>query len=228
MVENPPGPPRHLDGPLELDAEAWSREDAYYLLTGLTVPRPIAWVSTVSAAGLRNLAPYSFFNAVADDPPTIMFTSEGVKDTVRNIRETGDFVVNFVGLELAERMEMTAVAFPPEEDEFVWAGLEAAPSFRVAPLRVAAARGCLECRLDRVIEVGKATQLVLGRVVHFHVAAEAWRDGRVDPRLYRPLCRLGGRYAELGPIFKLNEPTWDEVREAGVEDALTLIRKETQ
>ncbi len=228
MVDNPPGPPRDLDGPLELDPEAWAPKDVYYLLTGVTVPRPIAWVSTLSADGVRNLAPHSFFNAVADDPPTIMFTSEGVKDTVRNIRETGEFVVNFVSLELARQMEMTAVEFPSEEDEFVWAGLDAQPSRRVAPPRVAAAKASLECRLDRLVEVGRATRLVLGRVVHFHVAAEVWRDGRVDPVLYRPLCRLSGRYAELGPIFKLNEPAWDEVRETGVEDALTLIRKESQ
>ena len=230
MVENPSSPPRDLDGPLALDPEAWAPEQVYHLLTGLVVPRPIAWVSTLSAGGVRNLAPHSFFNAITEDPPTILFASQDRKDTVGNIRETGDFVVNLVSLELAERMGMTAVEMPPEEDEFAWAGLTAAASRRVKAPRVAEAKAALECRLDRIIEVGKRGHLVLGRVVHFHVAAEVWRAGRVDPKLLRPLCRLGGRYAELGPVFKINEPAWEALRQrapdGGPGGAMDLVTKE--
>jgi flavin reductase (DIM6/NTAB) family NADH-FMN oxidoreductase RutF len=227
MAENPPFPPKELEAPLELDPEAWDPKQVYYLQTALVIPRPIAWVSTLSSEGAENLAPHSYFNGICDDPPYIMFSIEGDKDTYHNVRETNEFVVNFVTLELAQKMELTAVDFPAEENEFEWAKLHTVPARRVRPPRVAEAKACLECRLDRIIDIGKRNHVVIGEVVHFFVKPSIWHDGRVDPKLYQPLCRLGVRYGELGTIFRMDRPKWEEVKEETQDAALALIRKQT-
>jgi flavin reductase (DIM6/NTAB) family NADH-FMN oxidoreductase RutF len=191
---------------IELDAADVPGRDAYWLLTALVVPRPIAWVSTLSGAGVRNLAPHSFFTIAANDPPHVLFTSTGLRDTVTNIRDTGEFVVNVVSADLVVPMNETSAEFAPDVDEFASAGLTAVPSVRVAAPRVAEARAHLECRAVDELAVGDSF-VVVGRVEHIHVAAEVVRDGRVDPELLEPLARLSGSaYSELGRVFRLPRP----------------------
>ena len=204
-------PPAELEIPLELDPADWDVQQTYYLLTGLIIPRPIAWISTVSTDGVLNLAPHSYFNGIASDPPHVMFSSTGVKDTLRNVTATKEFVVNIVSMDLLEKMNFTSTDFPPEEDEFAWAQLEQAPASSVRPPRVKEAKAHLECQLVEVVPVGNSN-LVIGEVVHFHVDPSVWRDGRVDAALLNPVCRLSGSgYARLGDVFKLPRPKWGDV-----------------
>ena len=208
MTSSHPAPPDELTEPLEIDPADWEPRQVYFLMTGLVVPRPIAWVSTRSPDGVRNVAPHSYFQAVANDPPHIVFSSTGEKDTLRNVRATGEFVVNLVDTSVVEPMNFTAADFPPDEDEFTWAGLTEAAAHRVAAPRVAEARAHLECELRHELPVGNAN-LVVAEVVHVHVDASLWRDGRVDPVAYDPVCRLAGTgYATLGEVFKLPRPSW--------------------
>ena len=191
--------------------------EVYHLLTAVVVPRPIAWVSTLDPHGIRNLAPHSYFNALSNDPPIVHFTSSGTrgaKDTLRNVRATGEFVVSIVSRDLAEQMNLTAADFPPEEDEFTWAGLAAADSDLVAPPRVARARAALECRVRTTLSMGNGN-MVFGDVVRIHVDERVWRDGRVDPELLEPVGRLGGSgytTVDATTITRMPRPSWDDVR----------------
>ncbi len=173
-------PPRELDLPLEIDPADWTKAEVYDLVTALVIPRPVAWVSTVSAQGHRNLAPHSYFNLVADHPPHVAFSSIGVKDTLRNIEATGEFVVNLAGRQLLAALDATAASLAPEEDEFVFAGVTPVASRRVRPPRVAEAVAHMECALARVIPVGNGN-IVIGRVLHVHVSPSVWSGGRVAP-----------------------------------------------
>lgn len=221
MTSSHARPPEVLDEALELDPRDWEPRQIYFLMTALVVPRPIAWVSTRSADGIRNVAPHSYFNLVSSRH--VMFSSSRVKDSIANIRATGEFVVNLVSVELAEQMNFTATDFPPDEDEFTWAALEDAPSRVVAPPRVAAARAHLECRAVEEVHVGPSF-VTFGEIVHVHVDASVWRDGRVDPDLLEPLARLSGSgYAELGETFKLRRPRWDDVK--GTEPGTAIPRR---
>ncbi|MDH3451859.1 MAG: flavin reductase family protein [Gammaproteobacteria bacterium] len=211
MASSHSAPPAELETPLELNPSDWDAQQTYYLLTGLVIPRPIAWVSTVATDGTLNLAPHSYFNAIASAPPHVMFSSTGVKDTLRNVTATKEFVVNIVGMDQVEKMNFTATDFPAEEDEFAWAHLEQAASSSVRPPRVKAAKAHLECQLVEVVPVGNSN-LVIGEVVHFHVDPSVWRAGRVDAGLLNPVCRLSGSgYAGLGDLFKLPRPKWADV-----------------
>ncbi|MFF3504535.1 flavin reductase family protein [Streptomyces sp. NPDC003247] len=164
----------------------------YRLLTAVVVPRPIAWVSTLSADGrTANLAPHSFFTVACTDPPIVQFTSVGRKDSLRNIEATGEFVVNLAPEPLLEQINASAVDFPAETDEFDAVGIEREPSVRVGPPRVAASPVALECRLHSTLGIGNST-LVLGQVVHAAVDEDVVVDGHPDIRRLRPLARLGG------------------------------------
>lgn len=196
----------------EIDPTALRDRDAYRLLTSLVVPRPIAWVSTLAADGTRNLAPHSYFNVISSQPPVVHFTSTGVKDTLRNVRASGEFVVNIVTIELAEQMNVTAADFPPGEDEFTWARLEAAPSTVVRAPRVARAKAALECRVHSELRIGTGT-MVFGSVVHVAVADDVMPDGRIEPELLQAVGRLAGSgYTRTDGIFRMPRPTWEEVR----------------
>jgi len=220
VTSSHPAPPDRLDADLELTPADWAARQVYFVMTGLVIPRPIAWVSTLSEDGTRNVAPHSYFNVVSNDPPHVVFSSTGVKDTLRNVRASGEFVVNLVTQHVLEPMNATAADLPPGEDEFTWFGIEEAPSAVVAPPRVAAAKAHLECRLVQELSLGNGN-LVVGEVVHIHVAADVWADGRVDPELLDPVCRLAGtRYATLGEVFKLPRPTWEQVRDQPLEDRI--------
>jgi flavin reductase (DIM6/NTAB) family NADH-FMN oxidoreductase RutF len=197
---------------LEIDPAELKGREGYFLLTGLVVPRPIAWVSSLAADGTRNLAPHSYFNVCSSDPPIVHFTSTGVKDTLRNVRATGEFVVNMVSMSQLEQMNLTAANFPPDQDEFAWAGLETTRSAVVAPPRVAGAPAALECRVREIKAIGNGN-MVFGDVVHIYVAERVWRDGRVDPAALQPVGRLAGSaYLSPGEVIKIPRPTWDDVR----------------
>lgn len=208
MGTSHPQPPEQLHEPLELDPADWPARQVYFVMTGLVIPRPIAWVSTVGQDGTLNLAPHSYFNVVAHDPPHVVFSSSGVKDTLTNLRSHGEFVVNMVSADLVEAMNFTATDFPPSEDEFQWAGVTPVPAATVTPPRVREARAHLECEVTEIIPAGNGN-LVIGEVLHIHVDPSVWRAGRVDPELLDPVCRLAGTsYARLGEIFKLSRPSW--------------------
>jgi len=199
---------------MELDPKTLKPESTYKLLIGCVVPRPIAWVSTVGADGVNNLAPFSFFMGVCGDPPTIAFSSgprsRDHKDTVRNAEHTGDFVVNIVDDDRAEQMNMTSGEYPAEVDEFALTGLTAAPGVRVRSPRVVEAPVSLECRVAQVIPVGNGPHsLVLGEIVYFHVRDDVYHaaTGRIDVGRLKPVGRLAGhQYAYIHDIFEMKRP----------------------
>jgi len=189
-------------------------QDAYKLLTSALIPRPIAWVSTVSKEGVLNLAPYSFFNAVASDPLTVMFApgkrpDGSPKDSLKNARDTGEFVVNLADEPLAEALNHTSGAWAHGVDEFAEAGLAAAASSLVVPPRVAAAPVALECRVSQLVEVsGSGSTLVLGQVVAVQVRRDLLgEDGLIVAARYAPIARLGrDEYSALGRVFAMTRP----------------------
>jgi flavin reductase (DIM6/NTAB) family NADH-FMN oxidoreductase RutF len=178
----------------------------YFLMTSLVVPRPIAWISTLGTDGVANLAPYSHFNNCSANPPIIMFSSNGVKDTLRNIRETGEFVVNMVSHELRKQMRVTSANWPPDASEFEMAGLTAAASRFVRPPRVAQARASMECKLRQVLAMGDCF-VVFGDVLCFHVADDIMVDGRVAAERLQPVGKLDGAlYSTVTATERLDLP----------------------
>ena len=168
----------------------------------LVAPRPIGWISTVNAEGRANLAPFSFFNAVATEPPMVMFCTGGaasadrIKDTQRNVHATGEFVVNIVPFALKEAMSDSSATLPPEIDELDAVGLAKLPSRLVRPPRVAGAPAHLECRTERVLSLPTAAGaapnfMTIGFVIGVHIDPSCIVEGRVDVRRYRPVARLG-------------------------------------
>jgi flavin reductase (DIM6/NTAB) family NADH-FMN oxidoreductase RutF len=162
----------------------------YRLLTAVVVPRPIAWVSTVSAAGVDNLAPHSFFTVACVSPPIVQFTSVGRKDSLRNAEATGEFVVNFTPERLFTQINASATNFPPEVSEFDAVGLTREPSARVRPPRVAESPVALECVLHSTVCLGDST-VVFGRVLLAAVSSDVLVDGHPAIDRLRPLSRLG-------------------------------------
>lgn len=213
-------PPKSLDRPLEVAPGDWQRQEFYQLMTALVIPRPIGWISTISAAGVRNLAPYSYFNLMGTEPAYVAFGSSGVKDSLANLRQVPEFVANIVTMHLIEKMNFTAGDFPREEDEFGWAGLTPAPSAKVRPFRVGEAKAHLECEVVQVVS-DRDTHIVLGRIVHAHVDPSVWKDGRIDPKLLDPVCRLAGSgYASLGDLYNVQRPQWKDVTGSTGQEAM--------
>ena len=179
-------------------------------------PRPIGWISTRSAAGALNLAPYSFFNAFNYTPPIVGFSSIGYKDTVRNIEATGEFVWNLTTRSLAEQMNQTCAAVPPDTSEFELAGLTPAPSRLMAVPRVLESPVAFECRLTQILQLqgldGEKVPswLVLGEVVAIHIAQSQLKDGVYDTANAGHILRAGGPadYFTVGPeqLFKMHRP----------------------
>ena len=177
--------------------------DVYSLLNSVVVPRPIAWVSTRSSAGVDNLAPHSYFTVASVQPAVVQFTSVGEKDSLRNVRETGEFVVNVSTRPLLEAVNRTATRFAPDVDEFLAAGLTTEASEMVTPPRVAESPVALECCFIDERSFGDST-VVFGEVLHIAVDSSVIRDGRVAPDLLAPMSRLGGpMWATLGEIVEL-------------------------
>jgi flavin reductase (DIM6/NTAB) family NADH-FMN oxidoreductase RutF len=181
----------------------------------LVSPRPIGWISTLDAQGRANLAPYSFFNAVADAPPMVVYSNNGRKtgrdegkDTLANVRATGEFVANIVRADMRDAMNASSRSWAADEDEFRMAGVDPAPCAVVAAPRVAGAPASLECRLWRIVELpGADNHLVVGEVVGIHIDDAVILDGKVDVTRYAPMARLGYRdYCAVTEVFTLARP----------------------
>ena len=186
----------------------------YHLLTSIVAPRPIAWVSTMSRGGLPNLAPYSFYNAVAGFPPTIMFSvsyrrrEPKEKDTLRNVKETGEFVSHIVNEAMAEAMLKTSAEFFYGVSEFEQVGLKTTASISVKPPRIVGVPVAMECKVTQIVPVEGATNvMVLGQVVRFHVREDLYRPelGLVNTVQMQPVTRLGGakEYTKIGELLML-------------------------
>ncbi len=190
--------------------------ETYHLLTGIVTPRPIAWVTTISAQGIVNLAPFSFFNAFGANPPVVVFSPtrrrDGTKkDTLLNLEATGEFVVHSSVASLAEAVNLTSKEVPPDESEVELASLHTIPSQKVRPPRIAEAPTALECRVLQIIPTGTgsiAGNLVIGEVVMIHAADEVLDEsGRVDPRKLQTVARLGGDFwCRTTDLFEQKRP----------------------
>lgn len=204
---------------MHIDPAGLSRQEVYKLLTGSVVPRPIAWVSSIGAAGVPNLAPFSYFTIACVEPPMLLFCPQrrpdgSPKDTLRNLSETGEYVLHIVSESLVEVMNQTAAEFPLGMSEFDQARIARVPSERVRPPRVAAAPVAFECRVERMVRLGDTTgaDVVIGRVLLIHIADEVYRDGYVILDALRPVARLAGSdYARVTDTFSLPRPIYDPV-----------------
>lgn len=201
------------------------QRDLYKLLIGAVVPRPIAWVSTISPDGVPNLAPFSFFNGVASNPPSLVFSvsyresTHQPKDTLANLQASGDFVVNMVTEPLATAMNITAGEYPPEVDEFQRAGLTPVPSIQVSAPRVAESPVQFECRLNQIVPIGEgpgSARLVIGTIVYIHIADAIYREPyKIDITAYQPIGRLAGSsYTRVNDLFELQRPA-SEIKPSG-------------
>lgn len=201
---------------MQIDPRHTSQKNVYKILTGTVIPRPIGWISSVSKDGIPNLAPFSFFNAVGEDPPHVMFSTvrsgNTSKDTLNNVLDTGQFVVNMATEDLVDVMNATSVNLPPDGNEFDYAGLTAEPSVLVKPPRVKESPVSFECELVHHYSLeghtdGGAT-IMIGRIVMFHVDDSVLLDDyKINQEVYRPIARLAGaNYAKLGEIFSIKRP----------------------
>lgn len=202
---------------MEIDPTTLEARSRHLLMTGLVVPRPIAWVSTVAADGAVNLAPYSFFALVSSAPPTVVVSvgqrAGREKDTLANARATGELVVNAVSRDAVEAMNASSIESGPEHDEFAYAGVTPVASRVVRPPRVAQARAHLEARVTRIVPVegddgAVANHVIFARVVHVHVDDALFTPPhRIDARGLDPVARLAGLgYAAMGELFDLPRP----------------------
>lgn len=182
-----------------IDPAALERRDVTDLVNGLVAPRPIAWVSTQDRSGHRNLAPFSFYNAFSTAPPTVAIgpgSRRGVsKDSLRNIKETGEFVINVVDYELAVRANQTSAEFAPVVDEWEVAGVTPAPCDDVRPARVAEAPASLECRVRAIVDLGSeelpTNSVIVATITRFHVRNEILDGYRVRPEVLDAVGRMG-------------------------------------
>lgn len=201
-----------------IDPQASNPSDIYKMLTGIVVPRPIAFVSSLSPDGVRNLAPFSFFTVASGNPPVLCFCplnrgkDASLKDTVRNIEATKDFVVHAVSEEFAEKMNICSAEFGPEVDEFIESGLTPIPSDLVRPPRFREALIAMECKLIQLIHVSQKPlggSLVLGEVVRFHIRDDIFQNFRIDPDKLHPIGRMGGpTYSRITDRFDMERPAF--------------------
>jgi flavin reductase (DIM6/NTAB) family NADH-FMN oxidoreductase RutF len=199
------------------DMERLAPQDRYKIMTATIVPRPIAWVTTQSRAGVVNAAPFSFFNMMGNDPPTvaigIMPNADVLKDTAANILETGELVVNLVSEANAAAMNVTCIDAPPEIDELAFAGLASIASEQVAPPRIAASEVSFECRVLASLVTGPLQTIVIGRILCAHVADRFVKDEvrcQIDTEALGLVARMhgGGVYARTTDRFILDRPKW--------------------
>ena len=200
---------------MEIDATVLPEEAVYKLMIGSVVPRPIAWVTTISPEGVVNAAPFSAYTMVCMRPPTVIVNCarrDGVsKDTARNAEATGDFVLNVVSENLVAPMHQTSAFYPPGVSETKTLEIPVTPSRRVRSPRITAAPISLECRLREILEFGDdRDQNLVGEVIRFHIADQIYSDGKIDQTKLRPLARLGGPlYAKLGEFIVMPVPGAD-------------------
>jgi flavin reductase (DIM6/NTAB) family NADH-FMN oxidoreductase RutF len=194
---------------MEIRPSDLSAQEAYKLVTGIVVPRPIAWVTTLSPDGIVNLAPFSAFTFVSPKPPMLAISvghrAGTYKDTARNILQTEEFVVHIADQPLIQKVHASAVEYPPEVSELEELGLVAVPSREVAPPRIEAAPVALECRLRHCMEFGETrSRLMVGEVVTIHIRDGLVSNGKIDTRALNPIARIAGpTYATLGEIITL-------------------------
>ena len=209
-----------IDAMLSIDPADCRPRQVYKLMTGIIVPRPVALVSTVDRTGVPTLAPFSCFTGVGSNPPTVLFcpgvrasgaAADMRKDTLRNVEETGEFVVNVVSDAIAAAANASAAEVPPEVDEFVLSGLTPQPSQLVRPPRVAESPAQMECKLLQVIYTGHAPGagvIVLGEIVRFHLRSSLVEDFRVDPAGLDAVGRMAGNtWARTRDRIELIRPT---------------------
>lgn len=192
-----------------IDAATIDRDEAYKLLIGAVVPRPIAWVTTLNRLGKVNAAPFSCYTFVSSAPPMLAISvgrlRGELKDTARNARDGGDFVVNVADASQVGPLHQSSAEYPEDVSEIEVLGLETIPSIAVRTPRIAIAPVAMECRFDRIIEFGaQRSQLLVGEVLRFHVRDDLYRDGKIDSVALSPLGRLGGpRYTTLGKVITM-------------------------
>jgi flavin reductase (DIM6/NTAB) family NADH-FMN oxidoreductase RutF len=200
---------------MHIDPSAISTQDAYKILIGAVLPRPIAWVSSLSPEGVVNLAPFSFFNVVCANPPILSFApmrrGDGTtKDTLNNVTATGEFVVNIVSEANAEAVNASSKQLPPDESEFAATGLTALPSVVVAPPRVGESLIQFECNVHDIITVSTEPlggSLVLGRIVAMHIDDAVYQNGRISAEILKPIGRCAGQvFCRVTDTFELNRP----------------------
>lgn len=182
-------------------------DQRYKLISAIVTPRPIAWVASLNPAGAVNLAPFSSYTFISYSPAKVLFSAgpgvERLKDTVANIEARGEFTVNSVTATVLEPMVDSAFEYDRAESEAELLGIALAPSSDIATPRVAGVAAAMECRLDRIIPVGDQDdhRLIIGTVACFHVEPAIWTEDRIDPKLFRPMGRIGGPlYQERGEI----------------------------
>jgi flavin reductase (DIM6/NTAB) family NADH-FMN oxidoreductase RutF len=205
---------------MDFDMRALPRASRYKILGSCVTPRPIAWVTSQSPDGLINAAPYSFFNVLGDEPPTIALGmlqhgDARLKDTARNIHETGEFVVNLVSEGHGEAMNLTCIDAPADVSEVELAGLELTGSTQVAPPRIVTAPASFECRVLHVIETGPNQMAVIAEVVHAHIRDEFIEDAErlyIDTLGMKLLARMHGSgwYSRQTDLIQMARPTWAE------------------
>lgn len=202
------------------DLDALGYQASYRLLVNTVVPRPIALVTTVDEAGVPNAAPFSFFNIMGHDPPVLVLGIERkapgqYKDTLRNLRASGEFTVNLVNEAIAEQMNICAADFPGEVDELAKAGLTALPGARISTPRIAESPVSLECTTMQLLEIGEDRSLVIGNIHAMHLADEYWDAERdyVRTEDMRLIARMHGRgwYARTSDLFHMARKTAEEV-----------------
>jgi len=191
---------------MDIEAENLDERNSYKLLTGLIIPRPIAWITTMSAAGRVNLAPFSAFNYVSISPPMVgvnISLRNGLrKDTAQNIRRSRDFVVNIASDHMIEAIHLSSRAFPTDISETETLNLDTVPSLYVNTPRLRAAPAALECQLHRTIKLSpRGDEFIIGKVISFHIRDDLINDYRIDASRLRPVGRLSGpNYTMLGEI----------------------------
>lgn len=197
-----------------IEKSQFSNHQIAKLVKGTVVPRPIAWISSVGKSGIPNLAPYSYFNVISSDPvmfitsigPGINVGKEGDKDTLANIKETGDYVINMVSSSLASQMHASSTVYPKEISEFHKTGLTPAESRIVTAPRVKEALISMECTLDRVLEIGNFSQ-VIGELVCYHIQDEVYMENdKVNYDHYDPIGRMAANYAYIRDFFLPEKP----------------------
>ena len=194
---------------MKIDPKELDTKSLYNILKGVVLPRPIGWISSVSATGVPNLAPFSFFTVVSRNPPMVSISilpksgHDILKDTLNNIRETGQFVVNVVSLTLADQMHLTSAEHSPDTDEFEVAGLEKDPSDLINVPRVAGAPVSMECVVDRIIQVGNVgDHVVFGEVRRFHIRDDVWLgNARINVAAIDPVGRMALNYCLTDRTF---------------------------
>ena len=177
-------------------------------LKAVVVPRPIAWISSISEDGIVNLAPHSFFTVASEDPPIVQFTSVGHKDSLSNVTSTNEFVICLANLPLAEQVNSTGTDYPPEVDEFDAVGLAAEESETVDPPRVADSPVAIECRTETTVSFGAST-VVFGRVTCIAIAEAVMEDDHPDVSRLEPLARLGrNQWSTIGEVLEIDRIPW--------------------